>query len=451
MHASADGSQQDTPLLAARHVTKFYGEQESRILVLDDISLELHRGDFLALLGPSGSGKSTLLRILAGLLAPSTGEVLVHGRPLTGTNEQAAIVFQSFALYPWLTVQQNTEMGLLAKGVARPERARRARAAIDVIGLDGFEDAYPKELSGGMRQRVGLARALVVEPEVLFMDEPFSALDVLTAQNLREQIIDLWSSHEIPTQAVLMVTHNIDEAVTMANRLVVLEADPGKIRAEIPGLPAHARAKGPEHTALVDAIYKLMTSPGAAVSDVLPTAPTGRPTAPAARPYQVLPHAEIGDITGLLDHLSQQGGSEDLYQLGREFQLEVDELLPLTDALQMLGLANVREGDVLMTNVGRAMAEADVQGEKQIFRTQALDRVQLIQQIMREIENAGTGETVKEERLLEPLEHFFSPAEARRQLDTAIDWGRYAELFEYDDDSGELYAPEEEAAEAVST
>ncbi len=339
-----------------------------------------------------------------------------------------------------------TEHGDGAAGdghLPRPAQPR-APAAIDVIGLDGFEDAYPKELSGGMRQRVGLARALVVEPEVLLMDEPFSALDVLTAQNLREQIIDLWSSKSIPTQAVLMVTHNIDEAVTMANRLVVLEADPGKIRAEIPGLPVHTRAKGPEHTALVDAIYKLMTSPGASIVDVLPSA------RPAPRPYQVLPHAAIGDITGLLDHLNDQGGKADLYALGRELQLEVDELLPLTDALQMLGLANVSEGDVILTDVGRTMAEADVQGEKQIFRTQAVERVQLIQQIMGEIEKVGKGETVKEESLLEPLERFFSPDEARRQLDTAIDWGRYAELFEYDDDTGELYAPEEEAAEAVS-
>jgi NitT/TauT family transport system ATP-binding protein len=446
VHDGRNGGAPGT-LLEARHITKYYGaEQGGRILVLDDVSLELGAGDFVALLGPSGSGKSTFLRILTGLLSQSSGQVLVHGQPLVGPNPQAAIVFQSFALYPWLTVQQNTEMGLLAKGSSRAERASRARAAIDMIGLDGFEDAYPKELSGGMRQRVGLARALVVEPEVLFMDEPFSALDVLTAQNLREQIMDLWSSRSIPTQAIVMVTHNIDEAVTMADRLVVLAADPGRVRAEIPGLPLEARGKGPEHTALVDAIFKLMTSPDASVGDVLPSAkPVRAPV--VVRPYQVLPHAAIGDVTGLAEHLQRQGGRDDLYAVAREFQLEVDDLLPLTDALQLLGLATVAEGDVVLTDGGQAMAEADVLGQKEIFRRQALERVELIRQIMREIEAVGRNETVKEERLLEPLERFFSPAEARRQLDTAIDWGRYAELFEYDDDSGELYAPEEEAVE----
>jgi NitT/TauT family transport system ATP-binding protein len=276
------------------------------------------------------------------------------------------------------------------------------------------------------------------------MDEPFSALDVLTAQNLREQIMQLWTSHAIPTQAIVMVTHNIDDAVTMADRMIVLATDPGRVRAEIPGLARDTRPKGPEHTALVDAIFKLMTSPDASVSDVLPRAkPVQTPI--VVRPYQVLPHAAIGELTGLLDHVLREGGREDLYAIAREFQLEVDDLLPLTDSLQLLGLAEVSEGDVVLTDVGRAMAEAVVLGEKEIFRRQALDRVELIRQIMREIQAAGE-ETVKEERFLEPLERFFSPAEARRQLDTAIDWGRYAELFEYDDDSGELYAPEEEPA-----
>jgi NitT/TauT family transport system ATP-binding protein len=244
-------------ILAAHEVTKFYTGKDQRVVVLDGITLELRANEFVALLGPSGSGKSTLLRILAGLIQPSTGQVLVHDQVLTGANPQVSIVFQSFALYPWLTVVENVELGLLVKELGRRERRQRALAAIDLIGLDGFEDAYPKELSGGMKQRVGFARALVVEPEALFMDEPFSALDVLTAQNLREQLLDLWVDRGMPTRSILMVTHNIDEAVSLADRLVVLAADPGRIRADIPGLSLDQRRKhGPEHTELVDALFK---------------------------------------------------------------------------------------------------------------------------------------------------------------------------------------------------
>ncbi len=390
-------------ILAAEGITKYYAGKDQRILVLDNITLELREGEFVTLLGPSGSGKSTLLRILAGLIPPSAGEVLVHGKPLRGPNTQVAIVFQSFALYPWLTVLQNVELGLLARDVPRDERRRQALAAIDLVGLDGFEDAYPKELSGGMKQRVGFARALVVDPEALFMDEPFSALDVLTAQNLREQLLDLWVEKSMPTRAILMVTHNIDEAVSLADRLVVLAADPGHIRADIPGLPlAVRRTKGPEHTALVDALYRLMTSP----------------------------------------QLAEAGGREDLYVLARDLQLELDDLLPLIEGLAILGIAVAEEGDAVLTDLGRRFAEADVLGEKELFREQVMRNVELVRQIVRDLQ-ASPEHSFKEDALLEQLQQYFSEPEARRQLDTAIDWGRYAELFAYDDDSGELYLEEE--------
>ncbi|MBV9172598.1 MAG: AAA-associated domain-containing protein [Chloroflexi bacterium] len=438
-------AQAQETILAARNVKKFYTGKDQRILVLDDITLELHAGELVALLGPSGSGKSTLLRILAGLVSPSEGQVILHNERLVGANPNVSIVFQSFALYPWLTVVENVELGLLAKDFDRTERRRRALAAIDLIGLDGFEDAYPKELSGGMKQRVGFARALVVEPEALFMDEPFSALDVLTAQNLREQLLDLWSERSMPTRAILMVTHNIDEAVSMADRLVVLAADPGRIRADLPGLPLAARReRGPEHTALVDALFRLMTSPHAAVEDILPSARPGQ--APAhERPYQVLPHVAIGDLSGLLSHIARQGGREDLYQVARELQLEVDDLLPLVEALDILGLGEAQEGDALLTDIGRMFADADVLEEKEIFQRQALENVALIRRIVHDLE-ASPDRSFHEDALLEQLEQHFSPPEARRQLDTAIDWGRYAELFAYDDDSGEFYFEDEEPA-----
>lgn len=434
-------------LLEAQRVRKMYeaeGKQKAGgrpPLVLDEIDLQIASGEFVALLGPSGSGKSTLLRILAGLLRPTSGQVLFRGAPQQGPNPHLSIVFQSFALFPWLTVLQNVELGLEAQEFTRTQRMKRALAAIDTIGLDGFEDAYPKELSGGMRQRVGFARALVVEPELLFMDEPFSALDVLTAANLRKELMSLWRAQQIPTKAIVMVTHNIEEAVSMADRILVLGADPGHIRAELQGLPPDSRdAKHEAHTQMVDVIYRIMTSPHVAVSSLLPPevarTQTGTLLPPRPpRPYQTLPHVEIGDVTGLIELLQNRGGRDDLYQLGRALHLEVDDLLPLVDAADLLDLADVQEGDLVLTETGTRFAEADVLAEKQVFRKQALARVGMLQQIVHDLEQEP-AHVVPEERYLERLRAHFSEDEAWAQLETIIDWGRYAELFSYIEDRG---------------
>jgi NitT/TauT family transport system ATP-binding protein len=429
-------------LLAAEHVTKYYGQ--SKVLVLDDVSLALKPGEFVALLGPSGSGKSTLLRILAGLVEPSAGRVVSRGTPLRGPNPQVAIVFQSFALYPWLTVVENVELGLLATDLSGQERRGRALQAIDLIGLDGFEDAYPKELSGGMKQRVGFARALVVQPEVLLMDEPFSALDVLTAENLRHELADLWGEQKIPTRAILMVTHNIAEAVAMADRLLVFSANPGRIRVELPGLPRSQRFReSPAQAALVDTIYRIMTNPAEEVSRLLPGARTVQPPAPVPA-VQLIPRASIGDVTGLIERLYALGGREDLFELARDLQLDADELLPIVDATDLLGFADVEQGDVFLTPIGRHFAQADVLEEKEVFRRQVTPRIALIRDIVRDLTEAPEHR-ISDEPFLHQLERSFSPDEARRQLDTAIDWGRYAELFAYDDDTGELYLEPREA------
>ena len=435
-------------LLEARGVSKYYGDEHQHVLVLDDISLELRAGEFIALLGPSGSGKSTLLRILAGLVAPSRGEVLAHHQPLRGANPQVAIVFQSFALYPWLTVLDNVELGLLSTDLTLAQRRERALSAIDLIGLDGFETAYPRELSGGMKQRVGFARALVVQPEVLFMDEPFSALDVLVAENLRHELLDLWQERKIPTKAVLMVTHNIDEAVSMADRLLVFGANPGRIRVEVPGLPRHLRQpKGDAHAQLVDTIYRIMTNPEEDATRLLPGVRAVRP-APEERPYQMLPHVGIGELTGFIERLYMLGGREDLYELAEDLHMEADDILPLAEAADLLGFGDLQEGDVLLTEVGTVFAGAGVLDEKDIFRRQALNNIELLRQIVREL-GAAPGERMSEDALLEDLEQRFSPAEARRQLDTAIDWGRYAELFAYDDNAGEFFVEEDASAPAA--
>ena len=444
-----------TGLLAARNVMKYFGDD--RRPVLEHVSIELNEGEFVALLGPSGSGKSTLLRILAGLMEPSSGEVLVHGSPLEGTNPNVAIVFQSFALFPWLDVLQNVELGLLAMEVPEEERRRRATKAIDLIGLDGYEEAFPKELSGGMKQRVGFARALVVQPEVLFMDEPFSALDVLTAENLRTELQDLWLAKTMPTKAVVMVTHNIDEAVSLADRILVFGANPGHIRVELKGLPpADRTAKSAPRARLVELIYRIMTNPeDDAVSIVeqslqgrtRPLAPRGtaRAKATRARRYQVLPDVSIDDLTGLVQYIGGIGGHAAVQDLSRDLQMRADDLLAIVEAIDLLGLGALQERQVVLTPIGTRFADTETDEEKAIFRAQALDHIALLHHIVRDLETSPTH-TLDAERVIDELEHSFSSEEARRQFETAVDWGRYAELFTYDDSSGELTLDEEHRA-----
>ena len=441
-----------TALLAARDVMKYFGDD--RRPVLEHVSVQLNEGEFVALLGPSGSGKSTLLRILAGLMEPSSGEVLVHGSPLEGPNPNVAIVFQSFALFPWLDVLQNVELGLLAMDVSDDERRRRALEAIDLIGLDGFEEAFPKELSGGMKQRVGFARALVVQPEVLFMDEPFSALDVLTAENLRTELQDLWLAKTMPTKAVVMVTHNIDEAVSLADRILVFGANPGHIRVELKGLPQSDRSeKSAPRARLVELIYRIMTNPDddaiAIVEQSLQgrTRPavargSGRTTGTRARRYQVLPDVSIDDLTGLVQYLGGIGGHAAEQDLARDLQMRADDLLAIVEATDLLGFGALHERQVALTPIGARFADAELDEEKAIFRSQALDHIALLHHIVRDLETAPTH-TLDAERVIDELEHSFSGEEARRQFETAVDWGRYAELFTYDDSSGELTLDEE--------
>ncbi|HYS30449.1 MAG TPA: nitrate/sulfonate/bicarbonate ABC transporter ATP-binding protein [Candidatus Limnocylindria bacterium] len=417
------------PLVAAQHISKTYGEEKSQVLVLKDVNLEIRPGEFIALLGPSGSGKSTLLRILAGLLPPSSGQVMVHGQPLRGTNPSVAMVFQSFALLPWLTVLDNVELGLLPQAFSPDDRRRRAKAAIELIGLHGFENAYPREISGGMKQRVGFARALVVEPELLMLDEPFSALDVLVADTLRRELADLWQGHKIPTRAILMVTHNIDEAVRLADRLVVFHTDPGGIRVECAGLPVDQREeKDPAHIQLVDSIYQIMTNPKEDAEQLLAGA---RPAEGVVSPREGhLPAATISGLTGFLHRLLALGGREDLHDLARDLRMGADHLLPLVDAANLLDLVDLAQGDVVLTAEGRRFAEASPAARRKLFRQQALANVELLGQIAKQLE-AAPDHRLKDDRLLALLEQSFSPVEARRKLQTAINWGRYAGLFTY--------------------
>jgi NitT/TauT family transport system ATP-binding protein len=423
------------------HVTKTFSSPDgSPLKVLDGISFSLHEGEIVALLGRSGSGKSTLLRCIAGLIAPSTGVVKYRGSPLNGANPGVAMVFQSFALLPWLTVLQNVEVGLEARGVEPEERRRRAEAAIDRIGLDGFESAYPKELSGGMRQRVGFARALVVEPDALLMDEPFSALDVLTASNLRTELLKLWDAEEFPTKAMLIVTHNIEEAVILADRVFVLGSNPGRIRYEIDVSLNRPRDRHDEACqVLVDDIYKLMTEPdqnaspgagsagGAATASTVDSSPIDSP----------LPIASVGGLSGLLEILAARSGRDDLPRLAQLLTFEVDDLLPLVDASQLLGFAHVVDADIELTEEGKRFNDANIDASKWLFARQARERAPLVRAIVNALSAAPDG-NLSARFFLDLLRRGFSEEEAQEQLDTAIDWGRYGELFDYDANTGQL-------------
>jgi NitT/TauT family transport system ATP-binding protein len=424
-------------LIALKSVSKSYQQPNGQqIVILENINLELRPGEIVALLGPSGSGKSTLMRIIAGLIPPSQGEVIYHNRPLVGLNPGVAIVFQSFALYPWLTVLENVELGLKAKGEAPDSRRQKALRMIDIIGLDGFENAYPKELSGGMRQRVGFARALAVEPELLCMDEPFSALDVLTAENLRFELLDLWLERRIPTQAILIVTHGIEEAVIMADRIIVLGRNPGRIRADLPvTLPHYRDRKHPSFQALVDRVYTIITNPELEKIE-LPTTTSVEPATPSAK-YQSLPSVRTGSIAGLLELLEDRQ-EKDLYRLAQELQLEVDDILPIVEAAKLMDFVELAEGDISLKSVGHEFINGGIDERKQIMRSQLLANIRLVQQIYRLLE-AKNNQRIPEELVLDILESHFSPQEAEQQLKTVVDWGRYAEIYGYDEPSGQIF------------
>jgi NitT/TauT family transport system ATP-binding protein len=436
-------NRQDTALIATEKVTKAFPlpEGHGTFTVLQDVSLRVCAGEVVALLGRSGSGKSTLLRILAGLIPPSTGSVLCAGKEVQGPNPDVAMVFQSFALMPWLTVLENVEWGLKARNVKPAERRAHALKVIDMVGLDGFESAYPKELSGGMQQRVGFARAFVVNPQVLFMDEPFSALDVLTAENLRGEIADLWLAGNFPARSILLVTHNIEEAVFLADRVVILGTNPGRVRGELEiGLPRPRERSLPAFKALVDRIYTIMTNPEEQVTPPAAPQAVAQPMATTPR-VPPLPHARVGGISGLLELLIDRGGTDDIFQLAQRLSLEVDDLLPIVDAAQMLDFAQVSHGDVAVTPIGRAFANAEILPSKELFRQQVLARVPQVASIYQTLKEKRDGR-MRADFFLDILDEHFPAEEAEQQFATALDWGRFAELFEYDADERVLSLPE---------
>ena len=434
-------------IIELKSVGKSFKSADGRLRsVLEDVDFRLAEGEIVSLLGQSGSGKSTLLRIMAGLIPADAGDVRYREQPLYGPARGVSMVFQSFALFPWLTVQGNVELGLEARGVPPAEREKRAAAAIQLIGLTGFEGALPRELSGGMRQRVGIARALVVEPEVLLMDEAFSALDVLTGERLREDILQLWTSRKMPTKAILVVSHNIEEAVLMADRVLIFASDPGRVRFQLAvQLPRPRNPESAEVRQLIDEVYALMTAGSGR---------TGRTTEEPATMQlaERLPDADVARMEGLLELLAGEAfhGRADLPKLAEETELTDDELLPLAQAVSLLGLARLAAGDLHLTPLGQRYVAGAHALRQELFGQQLLAHVPLAAHIRHSLEQEDSGE-LPEEPFLRLLNESLDAAEAERVLRTAIEWGRHGEVFEYNYTTGLIHLPEGEAdAEPVA-
>ena len=417
-----------------KNIKKTFKQNDRQdLLVLDNINLDLYEGEITAILGKSGSGKSTLLRIIAGLIKPSSGEVIYRGQRVTAPVEGLAMIFQGFALMPWLTVLQNVELGLEAMKIPKNERRTRALQAIDIVGLDGFESAYPRELSGGMRQRVGFARALVVDPDVLLMDEPFSSLDVLTADNLRSDLLDLWQSKKTKIKNILFVTHNIEEAAALADRIIVFGSTPGSAHTELMvDIPHPRNDQDPKFRPLIDNIYTFMTTSSTDIG--------------ATYRYKNinlgyrLPDVQISEITGLIDKLSEpeyRDKKVDLPILADELHLDIDDLFPITEALEILRFAQVSKGDIELNIAGKAFADADILERKKIFSNHLISYVPLARYIRRILDERPEHRAT-EERFLSELEDYLSEDAAKEVQKTVIEWGRYAEIFAYDYNTGQL-------------
>ncbi len=421
------------PLLEARDIHKSFAHTDRQdIKVLADCSVQIAQGEIVALLGKTGSGKSTLLRIMAGLIPPTSGDIVCNNQVVTGTTPGVSMVFQDFALFPWLTVLQNVELGLEAIGMNRSERRHKALKAIDIVGMDGFESAYPKELSGGMCQRVGFARALVVEPSLMLMDEPFSALDVLTAENLRSDLLDLWLNKKTKMQGMFIVTHNIEEAALLANRILVFDANPGRVKDEIINALPYPRE---EHTQafkdIVEQVYQSIAQQHAAQSSTS--------AMKTINLHYRLPAVTISELSGLLETLMSPEYDKrvDLPELAEELHLDVDDLFQLTEMLEILRLAKVNEGDIELTAIGKMFAQADILDRKNIFAKQLLTHVPLVQHIRSALDQQPEHR-MAEDVFLEMLAIHLSEEAAKEVLTTVIDWGRYAELFAYHVNGGML-------------
>ena len=417
-------------LLELKNVTKvFSGKRE--IVADKDINLQVPEGELIAILGPTGCGKTTLLRMIVGLDKPSSGQVIYKQKSLTGLNTEATIVFQNSALFPWLTVQENVEVALKAKGIPCSLKSSRAIELLDMVGLDGFENAYPKELSGGMKQKVSFARAMAVEPDLLCLDEPFSALDVLSAASLLGEFLELWQSKVLSAKTVIFVTHDIEEAVFIADRIIIMDKNPGRIIAELKVRISQPRShKGKDFVALVDRVYEVMTG------KLSPEEIEKLSVIEKAILKKFIPDVNVNDIVGLVERLNESPSDQaDIYKLAEELKIGSDEMLKFVEAAQLLEFVAIVKGDIILTALGETFAEASILARKEMFAAR-IRRIPVFHWLLNML---FEGEQIKKELVLENLELYFSDQEAEKQMDVIIRWGRYAEMFAYDDDTEVIY------------
>jgi len=428
------------PLIELKNVSKHYTlESGTDLKVLDEVNLSIYEGEFVALLGPSGSGKSTCLRIMSGLATATDGEVLSGQKSLDGTNMDVAMVFQSFALFPWETVYHNIALALKPLNLPPAEVKTRVKKAIDIVGLEGFEEAYPRELSGGMKQRVGIARALVMERPVLFLDEPFSALDVLTADTLRTEMVKIFLDKKTATRSVVLVTHNIQEAVFMAQRILVMGVNPGHIRREIANdLPYPRDDQSPAFRRIVQQTYALITEalmpdvPGLSEpSTVLPRMPAKEP------PIEALPNVGMVEMIGLLEAVGDQGGRADIFELAHQTGKDFGRTLYLVKAAELLDLVETPKQTVVLTDLGRHFIEGDINIRKRMLHELfgALRIVQMTANVLRRNDHLR----LPIEELTERLGEWLPNENPHQIVEALVSWGRFAEYFGYNDDTKEVY------------
>ena len=417
-------------ILRLESITKIYGE-DKKFVAVENINLKVNEGEFLAILGPTGCGKTTLLRIIVGVDKPTEGKVFYKGSVLKGINPEATIVLQSFSLFPWLTVQENVEIVLKAKGVPYSIRSKRAIELLDIVGLDGFENAYPKELSNGMRQKVCFARAMAMEPQLLCLDEPFSALDILSAETLRGELLELWNSGSLSAKTIIFVTHDIEEAVFLADRIVVMDKNPGRIISDFKVKIPHPRShKSQEFISLVDRIYGILTG------KLTPEEVEKMLLSEKIDISKFLPEVNVNDIVGLVERLDEEPQNKaDIYKLAEELKIGSDQMLKVVEAAQLLGFATIFQGDIILTLLGQTFAEASILARKEIFATR-IRRIPIFRWLL---DMLAEGEKVKRSIVLGALSLYFPEEEAEKQLEIIIQWGRYAEIISYDDDSEVIY------------
>ena len=422
-----------TPLMELKNIYQTFKLDSGRkIKVLQDINLSLGKDEVLVLLGPSGSGKSTCIRILAGLLEPSQGEVFLNGHVLDGTNQDVALVFQNFALLPWLNVADNVSLGIKPLKLSHEEVQIRVKHAIDLVGLEGFEEAYPKELSGGMKQRVGFARALVMERPILFLDEPFSALDVLTAETLRKEVLNLWTTKKTSTQSIILITHNISEAVSMGSRILVLGSNPGQIRYSIKNdLPYPRDEKTAAFKSLVESIHDVLTEA------IIPDTPDWVPPAFAAITIESLPNVSLTEVVGFLELLSQEGGRADIFALAQKLMKDSLNILMMAKAAELLDFVDTPKNQIVLTDLGRNFIKADINRRKQMIHERMM-QLKVTQMFYQKLVNAENLSIPKEEAI-QSIHEWLPNENPEEVFDTLVQWGRFGELFGYNDDSQSVY------------